>query len=166
MHSECIPMSNEVWIYTMNQGNKVGRWSHYRFPWVINHFAHLRDTLYMRHGDTVSKAVEHYQFDASEDWDSVIQWPWLDFGSPGRDKMMMGFDNVGEGVASIEIGYSQAALGTFTSPFDIPADSEPGQIIPIPVMAPSFSIKLTYNSAQAWEWMALQIYVEDMALGK
>ena len=159
-------MSNEVWIYTMNQGSKVGRWSHYRFPFTIEHFAHLRGELYLRHEDTVSKAVEHEWYDNGVDYDAVIQWPWLDFGSPGRDKMMMGFDNVGNGVASIEIGYSQTNLEAFTTPFDIPADTEPGQIIPIPIMAPSFSVKLTYNSAQAWEWMALQLYIEDMDVGK
>ena len=159
-------MSNEVWVYTMNQGGKSGRWSHYCFPFTIEHFAHLRGTLYMRHGDKVSKAVEHEQYDDGASFDSVIQWPWLDFGSPGRDKMMVGFDNVGDGIASIEVGYNQADLAAFTPAFDIPADTEPGQIIPLPVTAPSFSIKLTYNSVQAWEWMALHVYIQDMALGK
>lgn len=159
-------MSNEVWVYTMNQGNKQGRWSHYRFPFTIEHFAHLRDTLYMRHGDKVSKAVEHEQYDDGVAWDSIIQWPWIDMGSPGRDKMFVGFDNVGDGVASIEIGYDQSILTAFTDPFDIPEDTAPGQIIPIPVMAPSFSLKLTYNSAQEWEWASLQVYVEDMDIGK
>jgi len=159
-------MSNEVWIYTMNQGGKIGRWSHYRFPWTIEHFAHLKDTLYMRHADTVEKAVEHEQFDDGATWDAVIQWPWLDFGSPGRNKLMMGFDNVGDGIASIEIGYNQANLSAFTTAFDIPADTEPGQIIPMPITAPTFSVKLTYQSDQAWEWMALQVYIEEMDVGK
>lgn len=159
-------MSNEVFIYTMNQGSLRGRWSHYRFPFTIEYFAHLEDDLYMRHGDNVSKAVEHEMYDDGVDFDAIIQWPWLDFKRPGRDKMFVGFDNVGEGVASIEIGYNQADLAGFTAPFDIPIDTLPGQIIPVPLVAPSFSIRLTYNSAQAWEWNALQIYVEDMDIGK
>jgi hypothetical protein len=159
-------MSNEVWIYTMNQGGKAGKWSHYRFPFVIEHFAHLKDTLYMRHGDNVSVAVEHEKYDDGVDFDSVIQWPWLDFGSPGREKMFVGFDNVGEGECDIEIGYDQSNILGFTTPFTIPNDTAPGQIIPIPLMAPSFSIRLTYNSTEAWEWNALQIYVEDMDIGK
>ena len=159
-------MSNEVWIYTMYQGTGRGRWSHYRFPFVIEHFAHLTDNLYMRHGNNVSKAIEHHVYDEGVSFDGVIQWPWLDFGAPGRDKMMIGFDNVGDGICSIEVGYSQTTIGAFTTSFDIPADSEPGQIIPLPVTAPSFSIKLTYNSLQEWEWMALQLYIEDMDIGK
>lgn len=159
-------MSNEVWIYTMNQGNKLGRWSHYQFPFVIEYFSHLRDTLYLRHGDTVSKVVENLDSDAGVYFDSTIQWPWLDFGSPGRDKLMMGFDNVGYGVASIEVGYSQTNIAAFTTAFDIPEDTEPGEIIPLPVTAPSFSVRLTYNSVEAWEWMSLQLFLEDMDLGK
>lgn len=150
----------------MNQGSSKGRWSHYRFPFVIEHFSHLRDSLYLRHGDTVSKVVENEKYDDGLDWDSVIQWQYLDFGSTGKDKMMMGFDNTGLGIASIEVGYNQRDLTRFTEPFDIPDDTEPGQIIPLPVTAPSLSIKLTYNSAQVWEWMALQVYIEDMDLGK
>lgn len=150
----------------MNQSGNRGRWSHYRFPFTIEHFAHLKDTLYLRHGDRVSKAVEHEQFDDNVAWDSVIQWPWLDFDKPGRDKQMMGFDIVGEGTASIEVGYNQSEVETFTESFDLPADSAAGQIIPLPVTAPSLSVKLTYASNQVWEWNALQVYIEDMDIGK
>ena len=159
-------MSNEVYIFTMNKGGTRGKWSHYVFPFVIEHFAHLRGNLYMRHEDKVSKAVEHEKFDDGQSWDSVIQWPWLDFKKPGRDKQMMGFDNIGEGFGSIEVGFNQADLNAFTTPFDIPEDSAPGEIIPLPVTAPSLSIRLTYKSNQIWEWNALQIYVEDMDIGK
>lgn len=150
----------------MNLGGIRGRWSHYRFPWTIEKFAHLKDSLYLRHGDTVSRVYEHHQSDNDVNFDAIIQWPWLDFGKPGRDKMMMGFDNVGEGVASFEIGYNQNNLAAFTTPFDLPVDSAPGEIIPMPVMGPSFSIRLTYNSAQVWEWNSLDIFVEDMDIGK
>ena len=144
----------------------MGRWSHYIFPFTIQHFAHFKDTLYLRHGDKVSKVIEAHAYDDGQDFESVIQWPWLDFGSPGRDKQMMGFDNVGDGVASIEVGYNQANIAAFTESFEIPADSEPGQIIPLPITAPSFSVRLTYKSTEKWEWMAMQMYVQDLALGK
>jgi len=149
----------------MNQGGRRGKWSRYQFPFTIEHFAQLRGDLYLRHGDKVSKVVKDEQYDDGVSFNSVIQWPWLNFRSPGRDKMMMGFDNVGEGVASIEVGFNQSDLTAFTAPFDIPADSVPGEIIPLPVSGPTFSIKLTYKSDQIWEWNALQVYVEDTAIG-
>jgi len=158
-------MSNQVWVYTMNEGNIRGKWSHYVFPFTIEHFAHLQSDLYLRHGDIVEKVVEGEKYDDGNTFSSTIQWPWLDFKKPGRDKMFVGFDNVGEGAASIEIGYDQSSLTAFTAAFAIPEDTVPGQIIPLPVTGPSFSIRLTYVSDQAWEWDALQIYVDDTAIG-
>lgn len=160
-------MSDQVFIYTMNQGRGTqGRWSRYVFPFTIQVFAHLRDDLYLRHGDTVSKVVEGELYDDNVAFEGVIQWPWLDFRSPGRDKLMMGFDIVGEGTVSVEVGYDQTNLDGFTTSFAIPEDSAPGQIIPLPVTAPSFSIRLTYDGGQAWEWNALQLYLQDFHLGK
>ncbi len=160
-----VLMSKEVFIFTMNQGIGRGKWSRYRFPFTIEQFAQLKGNLYLRHGDKVSKVVENEQYDDGVIFSSTIQWPWLDFKSPGRNKMMMGFDNVGEGAASIEIGYDQSSLTAFTTAFAIPEDTVPGHIIPLPVTGPSFSIKLTYVSDQAWQWDALQIYVDDTAIG-
>ncbi len=160
-------MSDQVFIYTMNQGKVTqGKWSRYVFPFVIEVFAHLEDALYLRHGDNVSKVVENEVADDGVNFEGIIQWPWLDFKSPGRDKMMMGFDLVGEGTLSIEVGYDQTTLHGFTEKFAITADSLPGQIIPLPVTAPSFSIKLTYDGGQAWEWDSMQLYLQDFHLGK
>ena len=159
-------MSDQVFVYTMNQGGNRGRWSRYVFPWVIEHFVMLQDNLYLRHADIVSKVVEGALDDAGVNFTSIVQWPWLDFGKPGVSKMMVGFDIVGVGAPSIEVGYDQSTLAAFTTPFAIPEDSAPGQIIPLPVTAPSFSIKLTYTSDTDWEWSALQIYVQDHAVGK
>ncbi len=159
-------MSNQVFIFTMNQGRGTrGRWSRYVFPFTVEVFAHLKGDLYLRHGDTVSKVVEGELYDDGFEFEGVVQWPWLDFRSPGRDKLMMGFDIVGEGTSSIEVGYDQTGLGVFTESFAIPADTLPGQIIPLPVTAPSFSIKLTYDGGQAWEWNAFQLYLQEFRIG-
>ncbi len=154
--------TDTVFIYTMNRGVNNGAWSRYVFPWTIEHFTHLENLLYMRHGDIVSFAIEGAVDDDGVNFEGVIQWPWLDFGQPGVNKMLIGFDIVGEGTSSIEIGYDQTALGTFTTKYAIPVDTYPGQIIALPVNAPSMSIRLTYDGGQAWQWNAFNLYLEDM----
>jgi len=154
--------TNQVFIYTMNRGINQGAWSRYVFPWNIEHFAHLQNNLYARHGDSVSVVVNDSLTDDGTPFDGVIQWPWLDFGAPGVNKMLTGFDIVGEGTSSIEIGYDQTALGSFTTAYPIPVDTYPGQIIALPVMAPSMSVRLTYDGGQAWQWNALSLYLQDM----
>ena len=61
------------------------------------------------------------------------------------DKDLESYNVVGEGRASIEIGYSQTDPGYFTAPYLTPADTLPGTPIPMPLCAPSFSVRLTYH---------------------
>lgn len=154
--------SLDVFVYTMNRGVRSGAWSRYRFPWNCEHFAHLKNFLYIRHGDSVSVVQEGALDDNGVDFDGVIQWPWLDFGLPGVNKSMIGFDIVGLGTSNIEIGYDQTVTGTFTPSYAISPDTLPGQIIPFPIQAPSMSVRLTYDGGQAWQWNALQLYLQDM----
>lgn len=154
--------SLNVFVYTMNRGVRQGSWTRYQFPWNCEHFAHLKSLLYIRHGDSVSYVQEDALDDNGVDFDGVIQWPWLDFGRPGVNKNMVGFDIVGEGTSSIEIGYDQTNAGYFTASYAISPDTIPGQIIPIPLQAPSLAVRLTYDGGQAWQWNALQLYLQDM----
>lgn len=95
----------------------------------------------------------------------LIQWPWLDFGEPGRDKQLVGFDLVGEGRGAVQVGYDQRHLEAFTPAFVIEhIDTLPGQVIPLPVTAPTLSFRLTFERAP-WKWEASTIYVADQRRG-
>ena len=156
--------TDTVFIYTMNKGVQGGAWSRYVFPWTIEYYSHLEGNLYLRHEDTVSVVVEGQTDDDGTGFLGVIQWPWLDFGAPGRNKQLIGFDIVGNGTSSIEIGYDQDNAGTFTASYAIPNDTYPGQVIPLPLIAPSMSVKLTYGIDQDWQWNALNLYLQDQRL--
>jgi len=154
--------TNQVFVYTMNKGIQNGAWSRYEFPFNIEYFCHLGNLLYMRHGDIVSYVLHGSLNDNGAPFDASIQWPWLDFGMPGVDKMLYGFDIVGYGTPSIEVGYIQTAEGTFTAPYTLPADSFPGQMHQFQLNVPSMSVKLTYAGEQNWQWNAMNLYLEDM----
>jgi hypothetical protein len=97
----------------------------------------------------------------------LVQWPHLDFQSLGRQKQFIGFDlvaNAPEGVR-VSIGYDQRNLAARTPDYGMEADTLPGQLVPIPVSAPSFDMRLTFNANQEWEWQASVIYVQDQRLG-
>jgi hypothetical protein len=153
--------TDTIFVYTMNKGIERGAWTRYVFPFTVEHFAHLENTLYMRHGDDVSFVVDTARDDDGNGYQGVIQWPWLDLGTPGVNKMMIGFDIVGEGTSSIEVGYDQTDTNAFTTSYAIPTDTYPGRIIPLPVNAPSLSVKLTYDGNQDWQWNALSMYLQD-----
>jgi hypothetical protein len=154
-----------VWVYTMQEGGIRGKWSRYRFPWIIEHFAHLKDKLYCREGDRVHRVEEQAVFDDGESFTSTIQWPWLDFGRPGATKYMTGFDLVCDGVCTVEFGYDQTDESAFTSPFQVDGDTLPGQMIPMPVAAPTLSPRINFVSGQSWEWQSTQLYLQDHRAG-
>lgn len=94
---------------------------------------------------------------------SIIQWPHLDFNALGTEKQFVGFDIVAdapEGLA-VSIGYDQRNLDARTDDYTMEADSLPGQMVPIAVSGPSFDMRITFVEDQAWEWQACVIYIQD-----
>lgn len=108
----------------------------------------------------------------------VVQWPYLDVGALGINKMLVGVDLVGDGDVSIQIGFDQTDKTTFddnpgfatslnvTAPYDVTvADTLPGEPLPIPINAPSYTLILTYAANQAWSWEAANLYLSDASGG-
>lgn len=105
--------------------------------------------------------------DVGEDFQGVVWWPHLDFGSLGVTKQMVGFDLVADAPAgvTVSVGYDQRNVNTRTDEYTLDADTLPGQLVPIPVSAPSFDFRLTFAAGQAWEWFASVLYVTDRRPG-
>lgn len=165
-------MQSTVFVYTLNGGK--GKWSRYGFSFSVDAFAQLADDLYMRqstdHGDAIVVVDPDLTTDAvlgagavvtPTPFDGLVQWGWLDLGQPGVTKMLEGFDVVGSGTPAVSIGYDQRSTTAFTEPYTIDADTVPGDIIPLPVVAPSMSLRLTYAGGEAWSLQAATLYLTD-----
>lgn len=160
-------MATTVFIYTLNQVNTPGKWSRYIFPFPIDAFVRLGDDLYLRSGDDFLRvdedAVQDYVGDPrAVNFQGIVQWAWLDDGSPGVLKMWQGVDIVGQGTPQVSIGYDQTNVNAFTTPYTVPPDSVPGMLIPIPVMCPSASVKITYAGGEKWKLQGVNLWLDDM----
>jgi hypothetical protein len=99
---------------------------------------------------------------AGVEFEGVVQWPWLDLGNIGVQKTLEAFDLVGTGEVDVQIGYNQKDLSAYTTAYTIAeCDTLPAEPIPLPLSAPSFSLKLTFAGGQSWEWQAANLYVGD-----
>ena len=159
-------MTTSVWVYSMLQSGK-GAWSEYEFNFDIEAFALLGDTLYLRHGDNVSIVDSNITDDQASSEsnvsaDGIVQWPWLDCGSPGATKMLEGFDIVATSDVNpnVEFGYDQLDATIYTTPYEIEPDSLTGTMIPMPLAAPSISPRLTWTGG-AFTLNAFSMYVQD-----
>lgn len=157
-----------VFVCTLNGGKP--KWSRYTYPFAIEAFTQLGDDLYIRHGDFVNKVSEDAVADEVDsvevNFEGLVQWPHLDMGQPGVNKMLEGLDVVSEGTPSVSVGFDQRNLSAFTTPYVIPADTLPGGVIPLPVTAPSLAVKLTFAGGERWSVNAVNLYVQDGPIGR
>jgi len=179
----------QVFVLTINGLNGTKSWARYVFPDIITDWTLNAGILYLRTAgnlvwqlDANTVGVDDSNFaitsGANVPFNGVMQWPYLDLGSLGRTKMMIGIDLVGEGNCSIQVAYNQADKTTFndnpffatstgvTAPYFVSAaDTTPGAPLPIPINAPSYSVILTFtgssSSPNAWSWEAANIYIAD-----
>jgi hypothetical protein len=162
-------MATEVFVYQMTSIGGVGAWSRYLFPFDIQAFARLGEDLYIRAGDDVlklSRAATGFDFVGDSRQQEVVgtvQWPWLEFGQFGRLKRMIGFDVVADGRGTVSFGTDQSNLTAFTSGVTVPADTVPGMLIPMPLMAPSISAKVTFEGD--WQLKGLNVHLVDQRMG-
>lgn len=159
-----------VFVYTLNRTGTVGAWSRYVFPFAVDAFAQLGNDLYIRHGDEVSIVKASATTDeiagVPTDFAGRVQWNWLDFGQPGVTKMLEGVDYVGTGQGpSISIGYDQRDVAAFTTPYQLDPDTLPGGIIPLPVAAPTMSVRLDFAGGEAWGLQAVNLTFFDNGNG-
>lgn len=167
------PGATSILVYSMTKLGSVGAWSRYELPFATDDWAIAGNSLYLRSGDFIHRLDgsvvgdevgvpgEVWQFEIVP-FPGVIQWPWLEFGQPGVTKMLYGFDIVGQGEVSVSFGIDQSNGGLFTPGYAVPADTVPGMVIPMPLAAPSLSVKLTYDGSEPWQWNALGLYLQDL----
>jgi hypothetical protein len=182
------PGKGQYWLFfgpqalvlTVN-GQGLRTWSRYVFPDTITDWTLNAGVLYLR---TAGNLV--WQLDAStlvDDFgganiafEGVIQTPYVDAGPMGYDKELIGIDLVGDGEVNVQIAWAQNDVTTFNDnpgfstslnvspPYTVDAsDTIPGQPIPFPMTAPSFSVILTFAGNQAWKWQASTLYLQDVA---
>lgn len=161
------PGFSETFVYTMNKIGSIGAWSRYTYPWEIEDTALLGNDLYIKAGDSIFIVDETSIEDQDEAGDPVevvatIRWPYLDFGAPGVTKGMIGFDMVGNGTVTVQFGYDQRNFATLTPAYEVTADTVTGSIIGFPWSAASWSPQLQFSSNDGeWEWLAMQMYLQD-----
>lgn len=160
----------EVMVYTMSRTGAVGAWSRYLLLYCVQDWAIKGAYLYLRSADNVFRIDDTVTGDQLTHGGpftpapGVVQWPWLDMGSPSTEKMIESFDIVSTGDPSVTFGYDQNDPTAFTSPYEIPPDTVPGTPIPMPVAGPSFSVKVEFAGAIPWSLSALKINLSDSAL--
>lgn len=167
-----VALTTEVFVDTMQR--TTHRWGRYLLPYAVEAFPQLGDDLFIRarnaHGDFVVAVDEAIATDdvlgaggtfTATGYPGRVQWGWLDLGAPGTDKELEGFDVVGSGSPSVSIGYNQKDPDAFTAPYAVDADTLTGDIIPLPVVAPTMSLRVDFATGAPWKLQQATLYLRD-----
>ena len=169
-------MSNStVFVYTMNKIGAVGAWSRYVFPFAIEDTTIFGSSFMVRDGDSVRSITDTVEYDevvgvgeteapwTKQYFDAVVQWAHLDFGTPGKDKEMIGFDIVGTGAPSVQFGWNQKDVAALTTAYEVDEDTLTDDIIAMPLTAPTISVKITYVgvAGKFWQLNSVNLYIAD-----
>lgn len=175
-----MTVGSDVIVLSIN-GNSVMSWSRYSFPAEITDWTVMDGSLYLRAGDlvwqlSIDSLVDDADLGQGEGGTNTgfpgrMSWNYLDCGPIGVDKTLEGFDIVigavddsglivqnNNIICNITFGYNQADRSQATDPYSITGDSMPGTIIPMPITAPTFQVRLDFGTGQSWGWGALNLY--------
>lgn len=92
-------------------------------------------------------------------FEGYMAWNYLDLGPIGVDKELEGCDVVISGKAELSIGFNQSDPSLATAPHELDGDTLPGVgMLPFPLTAPSFQVRLRFLADAPWSWQATNIY--------
>ena len=170
-------------VLTVN-GAGLKTWSRYIFPANITDAALNLGKLYLRTSTNLVWKFDDSVFGKDDNggtpvaFTGVMQWPYVDVGPLGVNKMLIGVDLVGNGSVTVQVAFNENDPTTFddnpgfatsqnvTAPYTISAaDTIYGTPLPIPINSPSFSVILTFAGNQQWSWQAANMYVADASGG-
>ena len=185
------PQAFVLTVNGMEQAKKT--WSRYLFPDSITDWSLSTGNLYMRTAGNLVWQLTDQSIGVDDNntittaatptaFNGVMQWPYLNAGQLGINKMMIGIDIVGTGSCSIQVGFNQADTSSFndqptfststsvTTPYFVAIDDTvPEEPLPFPINAPSYSVILTFagstSTANAWGWEACNLYLADQSGG-
>jgi hypothetical protein len=184
---------DQAFVLTINGTRGTKSWSRYIFPELITDWTLSSGSLFMRTANNLVWQLDETAIGIDDNntlstlaspvaFNGVVQWPYIDMGALGINKMLVGVDLVGDGSCNIQMAFNQQDKSTFndsatfststgvTAPYFVAIDDTvPGEPLPFPINAPSYSLILTFpgnvTTANAWTWEAANLYVTDASGG-
>jgi hypothetical protein len=151
-----------VWVFSFSKTSKVSAWSEYIFPFVIDDFASLTNSLYMRSGDDVY-LIDPTQFtDEGVSVPVSIEMPFLDFKLGGHDKQIYAVDAVVQGTCTLAMRFDPRDPSKITDTITLSSDTRPGVMIPVELTASEIAPVISHSANEFFRLDWLKFYFNDL----
>ena len=151
-----------AYVYSFSRTSKISAWSRYTFPFAISDVTELDGDLYFRAGNSVYKLDESTYTDAGDDFSVTIEFPYLDFKTPGVMKLVQGMDTVMLGSAEMQIKFDARQPDFITPPIQMSGDTRPGEMTAVEVCSVGIAPVITSTNSDNFELHAITMYYQDL----
>lgn len=155
-------VGQNAYVYSFSRTSKISAWSRYTFDFPIDDVTELEGELYIRSGDAVYLLDEETYTDAGSVFTVTVEFPYLDFKSPGVLKHIHGMDAVMVGAADIAHRFDARNTDFITIATPFSGDSRPGEVTPVEICSAGIAPVVTVANDQAWELHALSFYFDNL----
>ncbi|MCZ4065456.1 hypothetical protein NB636_02045 [Oxalobacter aliiformigenes] len=157
-------IDKQVFVYSVSRTAKIAAWSRYELPVGVDAWAELEGELYLRSGNDVYLLDEDGYTDDGQEYEVLIQIPWMNFKSPGVLKHMYGIDLAMEGECYVSVGMDARHSGSFTDEVRIVGNTYGGGLIPLECCGTEFSFRFRNVTDQPFRLDALTVYYNALGV--
>lgn len=134
------------------------------WPVGVDAWAELEGELYLRSGNDVYLLDEDGYTDDGQEYEVLIQIPWMNFKSPGVLKHMYGIDLAMEGECYVSVGMDARHSDSFTDEVRIVGNTYGGGLIPLECCGTEFSFRFRNVTDQPFRLDALTVYYNALGV--
>ena len=159
----------DVWVYSFSRTGKLAAWSRFNIPVMADAHAVLNGELYIRSGNDVFIVDREVFADNGVIPTVTVEFPYLDFKTPGVLKQLTGVDAIGAGTANLQFKWMHAVGGVptefITSAIPIISGSTtiPGPLTPVELCATAVAPVFTHAANEDFRLDSLTFYYESLS---
>jgi hypothetical protein len=162
-------IDSTLYVYSLSRTSKIAAWSRYVIPVAVDAMAELDGVLYIRTGDDVYKLSEAAYTDGGngsdiegDEFEVMIEMPYMDFKTPGILKRIYAIDIVMEGECHFSLGWDVRNAEAVTDEVRIIGNTRGGGLIPIECCGTEFSPRFRNLTDEEFRLDALTIHYENL----
>src|SRR5574340_45244 len=150
---------NQVVVLFKNKLTKLTGWALYTLPITVTDVATLDGDLYVRDATDIYWFQPGSKTDYGNRFQVVLEWQYLDFGTPGTTKTFMGVSWDADAVGTVSAGYKVQVPTARTGPKYLARAT--AAFYTMAFVGKSASFKLTMDSTDMDSFSRLNVYFRD-----
>ena len=159
----------DVWVYSFSRTAKLSAWSRSSIPVTAEAHAVLNGELYIRSGNDVYIVDRSVFADNGVVPTVTVEFPYLDFKTPGVLKQLFGVDSIGTGTPNIQFKWmgmvNNVPTEFITSAIPIISGNTtiPGPLTPVELCATAIAPVITHAANEDFRLDSLTFYYENLS---